>query len=112
MWQESLSSGAVPAFYKTSHVSPVYKKGGCALAENYRPISLTSQIIKIYERVLRKQIVDYLELNELLCDKQHGFRSGKSCLTQLFHRIEDVIQALTNGADADAIYLDYAKAFD
>ena len=112
MWQESLSSGAVPTFYKTSHVSPVYKKGSRALAENYRPISLTSHITKIYERVLRKQIVDYLELNELLCDKQHGFRSGKSCLTQLLHHIEDVIEALTNGADADAIYLHYAKAFD
>ena len=97
---------------KTSHVSPVYKKGSRALAGNYRPISLTSHIIKIYERVLRKQLVDYLELNELLCDKQHGFRSGKSCLTQLLHHIEDVIQALTKIADADEIYLDYAKAFD
>ena len=75
-------------------------------------MSLTSHVIKIYERVQRKQIVAHLEENNLLNSKQHGFRSGKSCLTQLLHHFDDIIEALSNGDDMDAIYLDYAKAFD
>ena len=57
-------------------------------------------------------MVAHLEENNLLNSKQHGFRSGKSCLTQLLHHFDDIIEALSNGDDMDAIYLDYAKAFD
>ncbi|MCP4491840.1 MAG: reverse transcriptase family protein, partial [Gammaproteobacteria bacterium] len=48
----------------------------------------------------------------LICSKQHGFRSGRSCLTQLLHHLDDVLESLTNNCDSDSIYLDYAKAFD
>ena len=82
IWQHSMSTGTVPKFYKTSHIAPLHKKGSRAIAANYRPVSLTSHVIKIYERVLRKQMVAHLEENNLLNSKQHGFRSGKSCLTQ------------------------------
>ena len=57
-------------------------------------------------------MVAHLEDNKLLNSKQHGFRSGKSCLTQLLHHFDDIIESLSNGDDVDAIYLDYAKAFD
>ena len=43
---------------------------------------------------------------------QHGFQAGRSCLTQLLHHLDDITEALTNDADFDTIYLDYAKAFD
>ena len=57
-------------------------------------------------------MVAHLEENNLLNSKQHGFRSGKSCLTQLLHNFDDIIESLSNGDDMDDIYLDYAKAFD
>ena len=57
-------------------------------------------------------MVKFIEQNSLLCENQHGFRSGRSCLTQLLSHIDDVMRGLINGADTDAIYLDYAKAFD
>ena len=107
-----MSTGRVPKLYKTSPIAPLHKKGSYAIAANYRPVSLTSHVIKIYERVLRKQMVAHLEENNLLNSKQHGFRSGKSCLTQLLHHFDDIIESLSNGDDMDAIYLDYAKAFD
>ena len=112
LWSHSMATGTVPSFYKFSHVFPLHKKESKALPENYRPISLTSHIIKIYERIIRKKLVTYLELNRFICDKQHGFRAGRSCLTQLLHHFDDVIDSLTNNADFDSIYLDYAKAFD
>ena len=107
-----MSTGTVPKFYETSHIAPLHKKGSRAIVANYRPVSLTSHVIKIYERDLRKQMVAHLEENNLLNSKQHGFRSGKSCLTQLLHHFDDIIESLSNDDDMDAIYLDYAKAFD
>ena len=57
-------------------------------------------------------MVKFIEQNSLLCENQHGFRSGRSCFTQLSSHINDVMRGLINGADTNAIYLDYAKAFD
>ncbi|KAL5248617.1 hypothetical protein ACHWQZ_G017709 [Mnemiopsis leidyi] len=112
IWKKCFSSGSVPSSYKFSHIFPLHKKDSRALPANYRPISLTSHVIKIFERVIRKKLVEYLEINDLICNKQHGFRSGRSCLTQLLHHFDDVLEALANNSDFDSIYLDYAKAFD
>ena len=112
LWSKSFEEGTVPSYYKNSLICPLYKKGSRAQAANYRPVSLTSHIIKIFERVLRKQLVRHLESNNLLCSQQHGFRSGHSCLTQLLHHFDDILQNYLDGNDTDCIYLDYAKAFD
>ena len=112
IWQESIKTGTIPAVYKKQIITPVHKKKSKALPENYRPISLTSHIIKIFERILRNKIVDHLESNGLLCKHQHGFRKGRSCLTQLLAHIDAILLNALNGADTDVIYLDYQKAFD
>ena len=59
-------------------------------------------------------MVNFIEDNNILCDNQHGFRSGRStsCLTQMLSHFDDMILGLLNGHDTDAIYLDFAKAFD
>ena len=94
------------------YITPVFKKGDKAKAENYRPISLTSHIIKIFERIIRKDLIKYLESNNLITDAQHGFRSGRSCFTQLLDHMENILKSLQENNEVDVIYLDYAKAFD
>lgn len=112
IWEESITTSIVPSYYKKAYVTPLYKKGDRAQPVSYRPVSLTSHVMKIYERILRKTMVNYIEDNNILSSKQHGFRSGKSCLTQLLSHFDDIMLGLTNNHDTDAIYLDYAKAFD
>ena len=112
IWQDSMKSGVVPQCYKESVVTPIHKKDSKVKAKNYRPVSLTSHIVKIFERVLRKRIVDFLERNGLICNFQHGFRKGRSCLTELLDHIDDILSGLVENKDTDVIYLDYAKAFD
>ena len=112
IWAESFAKKEIPSFYKQTCISPIYKSGNRTEFINYRPIALTSHIIKIYERYLREVMVKFIEHNELLCNSQHGFVSGKSCLTQLLSHFDDIYEGLLAGADTDAIYLDYAKAFD
>ena len=61
---------------------------------------------------MRNKIVSHLENNGILCNNQHGFRKGRSCLTQLLQHIDQILRNFLNNCDTDSIYLDFAKAFD
>ena len=109
---DSLDTGNISELLKLANIVPIHKGGSKAFAKNYRPISLTSYLIKLFERVIRKHIVKYLETNNLLNQGQHGFRSERSCLTQLIDHYHRVLHQCETGANVDVIYLDFAKAFD
>ena len=112
IWRDSLDNGYVPRIYKHQIITPVHKKSSKAEAENYRPISLTSHVIKIFERLVRKEIVRHLESNDIICKNQHGFQKHKSCLTQLLAHIDFILNNFLHNTDTEVIYLDFAKAFD
>ena len=112
LWRKSLDKSSIPTEYLQQTIVPIYKKGDRSLASNYRPVSLTSHIIKVFERVMRQKLVNHIEENHLLVNQQHGFRQKRNCLTQLLHHVEEIIQALENDTNADVIYLDFSKAFD
>ena len=112
LWRNSLDSGLIPKYLLSQKIIPVYKKGDKTQPQNYRPVSLTSHVIKIFERVMRKYLVQWLETHNLLSKHQHGFRKSKSCVTQLLAHIDSILNMLSDGANADVIYLDFAKAFD
>ena len=112
IWRESLDTGIIAPELKNQLITPVHKKSSKAIPSNYRPISLTSHLIKIFERVLRIKIVAYLEKFKILVQNQHGFRIGRSCFTQLLKHVDNILLNFLKGNDTDAIYLDYAKAFD
>ena len=112
IWKKSLSTGEIPNILKTANIVPIHKGGSKGEAKNYRPVALTSHIVKIFEKVLRKHIVAHLEENGLLNPGQHGFRAGRSCLSQLLEHFERVTQTLEDGDNVDVIYLDFSKAFD
>ena len=112
LWKSSFDSGKIPPDLKLQYITPLYKKGNKTEAVNYRPVSITSHIIKIFERVMRKHLVNHLEENQALPDSQHGFRKSRSCLTQLIEHIDTVLKSLNDGNEVDVIYLDYSKAFD
>ena len=50
--------------------------------------------------------------NNLFNDSQHGFRSGRSCLSQLLEHFDSILDILESGGNADVVYLDFSKAFD
>ena len=76
----SLTSGTLPQSWKRATVTPIHKDDDRDKAENYRPISITSQIGKALEKLVRKTIMSHLISNDLLSKHQHGFCEGKSCL--------------------------------
>ena len=66
LWQASLKHGQIPSDLLLVLVSPVHKGGSRGVPKNYRPVALTSHLIKVFERVLRKFLVNYLEQHYLL----------------------------------------------
>ena len=112
IWKNSFEKGKIPAVYKKQYITPIYKGGPKTDPANYRPVSLTSHVIKIFERIIRKKLVNYLEENNLFSHLQHGFRKGRSCLTQLLQHFDFILKNYLHNTETDVIYLDYAKAFD
>ena len=110
--QCSLASGIVPRDWKTANVTPIHKGGTRSQAANYRPISLTSQLCRIFESIIRDFIVAHLELNEMINGTQHGFRKGGSCLSNLLQFLDQVTRSIEEDECVDVVYLDFAKAFD
>ena len=81
IFRKSLDTGHVPRDWRTANITPLFKKGKRSQVENYRPVSLTSQICKIVKSVLRDEIVSHLDKHNPIKDSQHGFR--KDILVQV-----------------------------
>ena len=112
LWRDCVDLGITPGTLKEAHIIPIHKGGHQGLAANYRPIALTSQIIKVFEKVVRNQLVNFLHENNLFNPNQHGFRIGRSCLSQLLAHYDRIVSLLESGVNVDTIYLDFSKAFD
>ena len=113
LWKESLSESYIHPMFLHQLITPIYKgKGSKCSAPNYRPISLTSHLIKIFERILRNKLVDFIECNNKINPNQHGFRKGHSCLSELLCHYDEIMTNANNGKGTDTVYLDFAKAFD
>ena len=112
LFNKSLREKTVPSHWKCANVAPIFKKGNKCEAGNYRPISLTSVVIKIFEKILKDKIASFLEKHKLISDTQHGFRNNRSCLTNLLEFFNYIFSNYDERIPSDVIYLDFKKAFD
>ena len=81
--RQSLQDKEIPPLLKQGWVTPIWKGSDLSLPSDYRPISLTCHLGKILERLVRSQVTNYLNSNNLLEETQHGSRNGRGTLTQL-----------------------------
>jgi len=88
IFRKSLDTGCIPRDW--SKCNSTVQKWNRSQGENYRPVSLTSQICKVVESILIDELVQHLESNKLLHNSQHGFCSGHSCATNLLTFLETV----------------------
>ena len=109
---QSLETGIFPDAFKTSKVTPIYKKGDKTNLNNYRPISILPTISKVFERVIHIQLYDYFCKNNLLCEQQYGFRSKHSTELATIKLVDYLVKNMDANFIPCAIYLDLSKAFD
>ena len=113
LFKTCMEDSYCPEDWRISHITPIYKrKGSKAAATNYRPVSLTSCICKVMEACIKSEIVNHLEEKDLVRPSQHGFRTDRSCLTNLLQHLEVITKSIDEGKNLDVLYLDFSKAFD
>ena len=112
LWRASLDSGTIPPELLLVLITPLHKGGSRAIPKNYRPVALTSHLIKVFERVIRRSLVNHMDKLNILPNDQHGSRAMRSTLTQLLAHWDSILDGLEEGAGVDVIYLDFSKAFD
>ena len=82
------------------------------LLVNYRPISLLSNLNKIFEKLVHERLYSFLELHDCIFELQFGFRTKHSTNHALMSLTEMVRNALDNSKFACGIFVDFQKAFD
>ena len=77
---------------------------------NYKPVSLTCIVSKIYEKIIKSSIIQFIE--NKVNKHQNGFIKGISCLTNLLKTMDCIIDIIDQGDPVDIFYFDFKKAFD
>ena len=109
----SLDMSKLPKDWKRANIVPIYKGGKRSNPLNYRPVSLTSVVGKMCERVVKDAWMKYLEDRKILTARQFGFVSGSSCTSNLLSFYSRVIEEVQERDGwVDGVYLDLKKAFD
>jgi len=108
----SLSEGHVPSTMKCANVTPIFKGGNSKEVGNYRPISVLPYFSKILEKLMFTRLNSFLNDNQILYNRQFGFRRGYSTEMALINALDGITEALDNKQHVLAVYLDFRKAFD
>ena len=112
LFEQTIKEGSIPCQWKKAEVRPIFKKGDKSNPGNYRPVSLTCIVCKIFETFIKNSLTNHLIVNNILSDVQFGFVSGRNTITQLLVTINEWMSELDNDTPVDAAYLDFRKAFD
>ena len=112
----SWSSHSFPFIWKTSSIIPIHKMGKpLDSPASFRPISLTSCVSKLFERIVLTRLLCFLESNSILSPRQAGFRPGGSTFDQILYlsqSISDGFNTPRPGSRTILSTIDFSKSFD
>lgn len=109
---KSLECGIFPDAFKVAMIKPIYKSGDKQEVSNYRPISLISNLAKIYEKILKVRICSFLKKYKIMSDKQYGFMEARSTNDAIADLTAKIYNALDSTNPSLCVFVDLAKAFD
>ena len=92
--RNSIDNCEIPDILKLAYVTPIHKGGSKLNPENYRPVSLTSHIMKVFEQVIKVKLTEHLRKEGLINKSQHGLVEGRSTQAQLLDDFCRVYEAL------------------
>lgn len=106
-------TGAVPEDWKTADIIPLLKAGKPpGRAESYRPVSLTSCVGKLFERLVQSRLCWFLEENRCLPDCMTGFRKGLSAQDNILELTSSLENSKLKRRNAVVVFLDVERAYD
>ena len=108
----SFSEGCFPQLLKLAEVCPIFKKKDKNKCENYRPISLLSNLSKLFERAMHTRVYEFFEVSKVFSDLQFGFRKNHSTNHALIDIVEKIKENLDKKTFSCGVFIDLEKAFD
>ena len=112
----SWTSHSFPSIWKTSYIIPIHNKGkSLDSPASFRPISLTSCVSKLFERIILSRLLFFLESNSILSPRHAGFRPGRSTLDQILYLSQSISDGFNKPRPCSRTILstiDFSKAFD
>ena len=105
-----IERAAWPKTWKRGIWTPVFKKDDRQGTSNYRPITVLPVVGKIYEKLLSKQITNFMD--PILSDNSTAYRKSHSCETTLIRLVEEWKMELDCGKLVGMLSTDMSKAFD
>ena len=112
LFQKSLNEGVLSLQWLEACITAINKKELKYIVGNYRPVSLTSVTCMVMESIVRDEVVDHMNRNNLFSNEQHGFVPRINCVTNLLTCIEIWTRMVEDGESIDIICTEFAKAFD
>ena len=110
----SMETGYVPPEIKLAKVVPVFKEGNTHEYTNYRPISLLNSFSKLLEKIVSRQLIRFLNVNDIIYKHQYGFRAGHNTSHPVLHLTDEIYKALNQKPSGKTltVFIDLKKAFD
>lgn len=107
-----MQEGKIPESFKKSIICPIYKKGNTEDPENYRAITFTNSIAKMFTNILLNRMMQFIDGKNLLSQFQAGFRPGYSAQDHIFSLTNAI--NIHNGRKKKvyAMFIDFKTAFD
>jgi ribonuclease HI/retron-type reverse transcriptase len=113
LFQACWTEGVIPGAWKKATVVAIPKPGKPRNnPSNYRPISLTPHLGKIYERIIKHRLEYYLEKHNIIPVFQAGFRKGRSCLDHTTKLASHIKKAMTRRRPVISTFYDVKSAYD
>ena len=112
IFNKSLKTGVFPDKWKTARETPIFKSGRHSDLNNYRPIPVLSAVSRIFEKVTRDQLFEFLTANNLLSKNQFAYRKLHSTVTSLLNVIDSWYSNIDRKNVNISLFLDLRKAFD
>lgn len=109
---DSFQTGIFPEIWKTTVVTPIPKIAGTKTCTEFRPINMLPTLEKIIEQIAKEQLQDYLEHENLLIERQSGFRKNHSCETALNMVLADWKDEIEQDKKIVSVFLDLKRAFE
>ena len=106
------ANGIFPENATTATMVPIFKKGERDNPTNYRPISILTGFAKIFERIIFKRLITFLNKHKVMQDIQYGFQSNRSTNHSLTDVITNSSENINKNLYTGLIFLDLTKAFD
>ena len=113
LFNTCLSSGSLPDLWKKSIIIPIHKQGKPTHDINsYRPIALTSNVCKLFEKIILSRLTFFCTKNKIIPLNQSGFQKGRSTTEHLIKLTTHIKHQFSRRKNILATFFDVKKAFD